>query len=417
MSLLLILLMATVVIIKASKEEKELLHQLLKDYDSDVRPVSNSNETLQVELSFSLLRLMTVNTKEEILSVYCYIETQWHDGYLEWNSSDYKGILQMILPATKIWIPELFILSNVAQTLPQKEWLERYKTVVYNDGTVHWSPGGIVKVWCVMNVKYFPLDHQYCKIDFANWAYAGNMVNLTVSSKNPENYTLKYYEKNNEWDLPSVSIERMEFISWKNVFYPEVHILLHLNRRPLFFAINIVIPSFCLASLVLLMFFLPPESGEKIAMGVTVLVSFSVMSLVINEHIPQSSRNIPLILVFMYGLMSMATLGISETVIILYCFYHNGRSRVPLCLRQLMNINACYCPKGKVNIETENADKNSQVPETKQGNSTGNNDDEIAERVKQEWRLLGKKINQICFCLLFLMFLGLIITLIVICTH
>ena len=44
-----------------------------------------------------------------------------------------------------------------------------------------------------------------------------------------------------------------------------------------------------------LVFCLPPDSGEKIALGVTVLLAFSVFMLAIAEKMPETSESIPLI--------------------------------------------------------------------------------------------------------------------------
>ena len=45
----------------------------------------------------------------------------------------------------------------------------------------------------------------------------------------------------------------------------------------------------------ILVFCLPPESGEKVALGVTVLLAMTVYQLLIAETIPPTSDDIPLI--------------------------------------------------------------------------------------------------------------------------
>ena len=40
---------------------------------------------------------------------------------------------------------------------------------------------------------------------------------------------------------------------------------------------------------------MPPDSGEKIALGVTVILAFSVFMLAIAERMPETSESIPLI--------------------------------------------------------------------------------------------------------------------------
>ena len=50
-----------------------------------------------------------------------------------------------------------------------------------------------------------------------------------------------------------------------------------------------------LSSLSLMGFWVPPEGGEKVALGMTVLLSFSVFMLLIAENMPATSFYIPLI--------------------------------------------------------------------------------------------------------------------------
>ena len=50
-----------------------------------------------------------------------------------------------------------------------------------------------------------------------------------------------------------------------------------------------------LSGLTLLGFWMPPEGGEKVGLGLTVLLAFSVFMLLIAENMPATSFYIPLI--------------------------------------------------------------------------------------------------------------------------
>ena len=58
---------------------------------------------------------------------------------------------------------------------------------------------------------------------------------------------------------------------------------------------NIVFPCMMMSTLTVLVFCMPPDSGEKIALGVTVILAFSVFMLAIAERMPETSESIPLI--------------------------------------------------------------------------------------------------------------------------
>ena len=88
--------------------------------------------------------------------------------------------------------------------------------------------------------------------------------------------------------------------------YPDVTFILHIRRRTLYYTYNVIIPCIMLSSLSLMGFWVPPEGGEKVALGMTVLLSFSVFMLLIAENMPATSFYIPLI--------GMLTLLITENM-------------------------------------------------------------------------------------------------------
>jgi len=59
--------------------------------------------------------------------------------------------------------------------------------------------------------------------------------------------------------------------------------------------LNIILPCISLNVLSLLAFCLPPEAGEKVTLGITVLLSYSVFMLLVAENMPPTSEFVPLI--------------------------------------------------------------------------------------------------------------------------
>jgi len=80
--------------------------------------------------------------------------------------------------------------------------------------------------------------------------------------------------------------------------FPDVTFILHIRRRTLYYMYNVVFPCVIMSALTLLVFCLPPDSGEKVTMGITVLLSFSVFLLRMGEDLPETSEFIPLLSTF-----------------------------------------------------------------------------------------------------------------------
>ena len=108
---------------------------------------------------------------------------------------------------------------------------------------------------------------------------------------------LTNYTPNGEWTLTKKPDQVRRVKRYPNIPepFPEIVITFHIRRKTLYYMYNIVFPCMMMSTLTVLVFCLPPDSGEKIALGVTVLLAFSVFMLAIAEKMPETSESIPLI--------------------------------------------------------------------------------------------------------------------------
>ena len=75
----------------------------------------------------------------------------------------------------------------------------------------------------------------------------------------------------------------------------DVIICTTLSRRTFYYLFNIIVPCMMLSVLTLLTFWLPTTSGEKISLGLSVFLAFSMFMLLIAEEVPATSESVPLI--------------------------------------------------------------------------------------------------------------------------
>lgn len=107
---------------------------------------------------------------------------------------------------------------------------------------------------------------------------------------------LENYVYSGEWELLDITVIRNEVrYPCCNEPYPDVTFYIVMRRRTLYYLFNIIFPCLWLTVLSLLGFWLPPDSGEKITLGITVLLAFSVFMLLIAESMPATSEFVPLI--------------------------------------------------------------------------------------------------------------------------
>lgn len=121
------------------------------------------------------------------------------------------------------------------------------------------------------------------------------------------------FYQSHEWDIMAVPAKRNVVKSTNtDEFYPDLTFNITLRRKTLFYTCNLIIPCVLLSFLTVLTFYLPSESGEKISLCISILLSLTVFVLLLNDLIPATSLVVPLIgkyLLFTIILVTLSILG------------------------------------------------------------------------------------------------------------
>lgn len=174
---------------------------------------------------------------------------------------------------------------------------DRFKAIVqYNGNVTHQFPA-MVQILCRFDVSNFPYDTQKCKLKFGSWVHSGKEIDL-INATNDGLANMRMEEENSdkvEWDVTDVSTLQasIKYPCCKDK-YSLVTVHIKLKRRSGFYTINIIYPCVLLTVLAAFMFILPVESGEKVSVGITVLLTLSVYQLLVSDLLPRNNVN-PLI--------------------------------------------------------------------------------------------------------------------------
>ena len=118
---------------------------------------------------------------------------------------------------------------------------------------------------------------------------------LWVTNKTSQGDT-SVFVGNGEWDVIGIPVrQRQHYYPCCEDPFPEVTFYLVIQRRHLYYMCNLVIPCIVIVAMTVFVFILPSESGEKISMGITVLLSLCVFLLMVAEKMPATSETLPLI--------------------------------------------------------------------------------------------------------------------------
>ncbi|CAD5116003.1 DgyrCDS4938 [Dimorphilus gyrociliatus] len=181
------------------------------------------------------------------------------------------------------------------------------KAALHWTGLVRWEPPAIYKSSCLINVEFFPFDEQLCSLKFGSWTYDGLQVDLTHAEQKDEDpakqlepiedgIDLKDFYRSVEWDILTVPARKTEKrYPCCTEPYPDITFQITMRRKTLFHTVNLIIPCVAISFLTVLVFYLPSDSGEKIALCISILLSLTVFFLLLAEIIPPTSLVVPLI--------------------------------------------------------------------------------------------------------------------------
>ncbi|XP_042581157.1 LOW QUALITY PROTEIN: acetylcholine receptor subunit alpha [Cyprinus carpio] len=281
-----------------SEDETRLGKLCFLNTNKVVRPVSHFRDPVVVTVGLQLIfQLISVDEVNQIVNSNVRLKQQWKDVNLQWNPDDYGGIRKIRIPSTDIWKPDLVLYNKYESLLTDGDFaiVHETKVLLEHTGMITWTPPAIFKSYCEIVVLHFPFDLQDCSMKLGTWTYGGNPCHY--QPRHSDRPDLSNFMESGEWVMK-------DYRNWKHwVYYaccpdtPYLDITYHflLLRLPLYFIVNVIIPCMLFSFLTGLVFYLPTDSGEKMTLSISVLLSLTVFLLVIVELIPSTSSAVPLI--------------------------------------------------------------------------------------------------------------------------
>ncbi|XP_076041681.1 acetylcholine receptor subunit alpha-like [Oratosquilla oratoria] len=311
-------------------DAKRLYDDLLSNYNKLVRPVINVSDPLQVEIKLKLSQLIDVNLKNQIMTTNLWVEQFWYDYKLKWEPEEYGGVEMLHVPSDHIWRPDIVLYNNADGNF---EVTLATKATLYYNGRVEWKPPAIYKSSCEIDVEYFPFDEQTCVMKFGSWTYDGFQVDLRHIDEVADSPVVKVgvdlseFYMSVEWDILAVpAIRNEKYYTCCNEPYLDITFNITMRRKTLFYTVNLIIPCMGISFLTVLVFYLPSDSGEKVSLSISILLSLTVFFLLLAEIIPPTSLVVPLLGKFVLFTMILDTLSICVTVVVLNVHFRSPQT-------------------------------------------------------------------------------------------
>ncbi|XP_010715110.1 acetylcholine receptor subunit gamma isoform X3 [Meleagris gallopavo] len=156
--------------------------------------------------------------------------------------------------------------------------------------------------------------------------YSANEINLLLTVE--EGQTIEWifidpeaFTENGEWAIkhrPARKIINSGRFTPDDIQYQQVVFYLIIQRKPLFYIINIIVPCVLISSMAVLVYFLPAKAGgQKCTVSINVLLAQTVFLFLIAQKVPETSQAVPLIGKYLTFLMVVTVVIVVNAVIVL----------------------------------------------------------------------------------------------------
>uniref|UniRef100_A0A0M3IBF5 Neur_chan_LBD domain-containing protein n=1 Tax=Ascaris lumbricoides TaxID=6252 RepID=A0A0M3IBF5_ASCLU len=291
-------------------DEQRLFKHILRNYDISVRPVINASTVVNVYMGLTLTHIFNIDERSQVLALNIWVEQSWHDERIHWDPSEFGNISKLTVAIRY---------DERSQVLALNIWVEQS----WHDERIHWDPsefGNISKLTVAIRYVWTPDIVLYNKNKFfflLLGIYDRSQLDVQIMERydGKDPFTRDSFTENGEWEI--VANRTRKLLRGRHTIFPTIVFELHLRRRMLYFLYNIIAPCVMLSILTMMQFMLPCESGEKVTLGLTVLLAYSVFSFNIAENMPETSEVIPLIAIYLMGIMGISALSVCLSVVVL----------------------------------------------------------------------------------------------------
>ncbi|XP_062262508.1 5-hydroxytryptamine receptor 3B [Platichthys flesus] len=313
----------------------QLTRTLLKKYDCGVRPVHNWTSTTTVSIDLILQSVLDVDGKTQSITISIWYRQTWTDEFLVWDPEEFDGINEISLSSDAIWIPDVIVSEflNAGKSPPIP-----YVYVNSSGSVKNYRPMQVVLA-CSLEMYAFPFDKQNCSLTFRSWLHSVKEIDLTLwRSAETIAHDQGQFMNDGEWELLSIP-SRYWQIHQDQTDYAHIQFNVLIRRRPLLYVVGLLIPSIFLMLVDVMSFYLPLDSGVRIAFKISILLGYTVFRVNLAGDLPSSALSTPLIGVYFVVCMAMLMLSLIKSILVVKLFHHSEKE-----VRQ-MSVSACLLDK------------------------------------------------------------------------
>ncbi|XP_050545424.1 glutamate-gated chloride channel isoform X5 [Daktulosphaira vitifoliae] len=270
-------------------KEKEVLDQILGNYDARIRPsgVNGTGDSPCIVFVNILVRSISrIDDYKMEYSVQLTFREQWMDERLMFN--DYNGKMRYLTltETSRVWMPDLFF-SNEKEGHFHNIIMPNVYIRIFPNGLVLYSIRISLTLSCPMNLKLYPLDRQTCSLRMVSYGWTTDDLVFLWKEGDPVQVVKNLH-------LPRFTLEKFltDYCNSKTNTgeYSCLKVDLLFKREFSYYLIQIYVPCCMLVIVSWVSFWLDQSAvPARVSLGVTTLLTMATQTSGINASLPPVS--------------------------------------------------------------------------------------------------------------------------------
>ena len=187
------------------------------------------------------------------------------------------------------------------------------------------------------------ISFQECLFQAGHWCSTTYQYRLNIDlpyHTEPDKLDLQYFEQSGQWYLIEpvyLSLGQRTFKNMSYWRYDTIGYTFKFKRNPTFYVNVLLLPSILMAVLSILCFLLPVESGEKVSLGITILLAQAVQLLVLSDILPPTSKDFPIMAQFIVFTIVLISVSVVTSVVVVRIYLTPECSPPPPMIFKIVN--------------------------------------------------------------------------------
>ncbi|XP_067658236.1 neuronal acetylcholine receptor subunit alpha-5-like [Haliotis asinina] len=296
-----------------------------------------------------------------------------------------------MVPSKDIWLPDL-VLSNANGRVGG----EHQPCTVNSNGTVEWFTIDRRSTSCTVDVTAFPFDKQRCSLDLTQWVTHTSEIDYVFQNVPVSFASLK---ENGEWEVLGSFVKEYDTFDG---LYQVLELGLILGRRRAYYILTAILPVCILSCLNLMVFHVPPESGEKMTLCVSVLLAYAVCLTSINSFLPSVSDHVALFSIYLHYMFVLKALTVVASVFVLHLYSAQPKSTIKKRLTKFLSANPKKTATGALSTGNPGED-NGLTDASVKPNTNAEDAKQVLEQ--EQWFEIVKKVDLLFFVVFLMLFI------------